>query len=181
MSDAGSSGGDKPDTEGEPPSIPKPDELLALHGVTRELFETLRGWFDVADRVSIDLVDIDSAVTELGDPQMIIALAMRKLQALRLLSTPGVRTTTDVVVAIVNDLERALLQAPVMRLRLRAATTDWDAELARLATGESSSAVPDDVDDRDPDVDRFRMLHARIHQAALAVVQASDGEVRVLE
>ena len=62
--------------------------------------------------VSIDLADIDSAVIELGDPEMIAALAMRKLQALRLLATPGVRTTTDVVVAIVNDLDRALLQAP---------------------------------------------------------------------
>jgi hypothetical protein len=181
MSDAGSSSGDRSEAEDEPPAIPKPGELLALHGVTRELFDTLREWFDVPDRVTVDLADIDSAVTELGDPQMIIALAMRKLQALRLLSTPGVRTTTDVVVAIVNDLERALLQAPVMRLRVRAAATDWDAELARLQTGESSTAIPDDVGDRDPEVDRFRMLHARIHQAALAVVQASDGEVRILE
>ena len=172
---------DPDDAEDEPPTIPKPDELLALHGVTGELFETLRSWFDVPGEVTIDLSDVDSAVAELGDPRMIIALAMRKLQALRLLSTPGVRTTTDVVVAIVNDLERALIQAPVMRLRVRAAATDWDAELARLAAGEPTSAAPDDVAERDPDVDRFRMLHARIHQAALAVVQASDGEVRILE
>jgi hypothetical protein len=84
-------------------------------------------------------------------------------------------------VAIVNDLERALVQAPVMRLRVRAATTDWDAELARLSTGESLAMVPDDVAERDPDVDRFRLLHARIHRAAMAVVQASEGEVRILE
>jgi hypothetical protein len=165
----------------EPVPIPKPDELLALHGVTEEMFETLREWFGVPARVTIDLTDIDSAVTELGDPQMIIALAMRKLQALRLLSTPGVRTTTDVVLAIVNDLERALVQAPVMRLRLRAAATDWDAELARLQGDESMADGPDDAAQRDPDVDRFRNLHGRIHRAALAVVQASDGEVRVLE
>jgi hypothetical protein len=164
-----------------PPTIPKPDQLLALHGVTREMFETLREWFDVDDRVTLDLSEIDSAVVELGDPRMIAALAMRKLQALRLLSTPGVRTTTDVVVAIVNDLERALLQAPAMRLRVRAATTDWDAELARLDGDEPPSAVPDDASDRDPEVDRFRMLHARLHEAVLAVVRASDGEVRILE
>jgi hypothetical protein len=172
-----------PDADGtdEPAPIAKPDELLALHGVTEEMFETLRAWFDVPARVTIDLTDIDSAVTELGDPQMIIALAMRKLQALRLLSTPGVRTTTDVVLAIVNDLERALVQAPVMRLRVRAAATDWDAELARLQEGESVVAGPDDAAQRDPDVDRFRTLHGRIHRAALAVVQASDGQVRVLE
>jgi hypothetical protein len=168
-------------SEDEPPPVPKPDELLALHGVTSEMFETLREWFDVPARVTIDLSDVDSAVTELGDPQMIVALAMRKLQALRLLSTPGVRTTTDVVVAIVNDLERALVQAPVMRLRVRAAATDWDAELARLETGEPSVGAPVDADERDPDVDRFRTLHTRLHEAALAVVRASDGQVRVLE
>ena len=62
---------------------------------------------------------------------MIAALAMRKLQALRLLATPGVRTSTDVVLSIVNDLDRALVQAPIMRLKLRASTIDWDAALGR--------------------------------------------------
>ena len=93
-------------------ALPKPDALLALHDVTAELFDTLRYWFDVPASVSIDLRAVDSAVGELGDPQMIAALAMRKLQALNLLATPGVLTTTDVVVAIVQDLDRALVQAP---------------------------------------------------------------------
>ncbi len=92
--------------------VSKPAELLALDVVTAEMFETLRRWFDVPPVVSLDLTQVDSAVSELGDPQMVAALAMRKLQALNLLATPGVRTTTDVVVAIVNDLERALIQAP---------------------------------------------------------------------
>ncbi len=70
-------------------AIPKPDELLALHDVTEDLFSILRRWFDVPASVAIDLTDIDSAVVELGDPEMIAALAMRKLQALRLLATPG--------------------------------------------------------------------------------------------
>ena len=85
--------------------VPKPEELLSLDSVTEELFGTLRGWFDVPSVVTLDLNAVDSAVLELGDPQMVAALAMRKLQALNLLSRPGVRTTTDVVVAIVNDLE----------------------------------------------------------------------------
>jgi hypothetical protein len=109
------------------PTIPKPDALLALHDVTAELFETLRAWFDVPARVTFDLTDVDAAVRELGDPQMIGAFAMRKLQALRLLSTPGVTTTTDVVVNMVSDLDRALIQAPSMGLRRRAADADWDA------------------------------------------------------
>ena len=117
--------------------VPKPEELLSLDSVTEELFGTLRGWFDVPSVVTLDLNAVDSAVLELGDPQMVAALAMRKLQALNLLSRPGVRTTTDVVVAIVNDLERALVQAPNMWLKRRAASTDWDRALADMASGES--------------------------------------------
>ena len=133
-------------------AIPKPDELLALHDVTEDLFGILRRWFDVPASVPLDLTDIDSAVVELGDPEMIAALAMRKLQALRLLATPGVRTTTDVVVAIVNDLDRALLQAPDLRLRRQAAGTDWDAALEQLSIGEA--AGDDDEVDRRRDLRR---------------------------
>ncbi|CAN5221382.1 hypothetical protein BH18ACT4_BH18ACT4_06700 [soil metagenome] len=164
------------------PTVAKPDELLALHGVTGELFATLRRWFEVPPTVTLDLEEVDSAVRELGDPQMVAALAMRKLQALHLLSTPGVRTTTDVVVAIVNDMERALVQAPVMRLRRRAAATDWDAELAQLGGGDPEGpAGPGQSDQRDPEADRFRHLHERLHAAAVAVVDASEGEIRILE
>jgi hypothetical protein len=162
--------------------IDKPDELLALHGVSTELFDTLRQWFAVPDEVSIDLLTVDSAVAELGDPQMIAALAMRKLQALNLLATPGVRTTTDVVVAIIQDLERALLQAPRMRLQVRAATVDWDAELVALDGGADldEGDAPTDASARDPEVDRFQVLHSRIHDALIAVLEASEGEIVIL-
>jgi hypothetical protein len=160
--------------------VAKPDELLALHGVTAELFDTLRGWFAVPDEVSIDLLAVDSAVAELGDPQMIAALAMRKLQALHLLATPGVRTTTDVVVAIIQDLQRALLQAPRMRLQVRAATVDWDAELLELDGADADNPdIASEATDRDPEVDRFHVLHSRIHDALVAVLEASDGEIVV--
>jgi hypothetical protein len=162
------------------PPFPKPDELLALHDVTEEMFDTLRRWFSVPGRISLDLTAIDSAVAELGDPVLIAAMAMRKLQALHLLATPGVRTATDVVVAIVGDLDRALLQAPAMRLRMAAEVTDWDAELARLDDAPAGGA-PSSSDDEDPEVERFRELHARLHEAVLAVVQASDGEIRYFE
>jgi hypothetical protein len=126
-------------------TIPKPDELLALHDITAELFATLKGWFDVADEVTISLADIDSAVEELGEPDLIAAMAMRKLQALRLLAQPGVRTTTDVVVTIVQDLDRALLQAPAMWLKRAAAATDWDAEFAALVDDDGTPAEADDA------------------------------------
>ena len=165
-------------------TIPKPDELLALHGVTAEMFATLRAWFDVPTSVTLDLEEVDSAVAELGDPVLVAAMAMRKLQALHLLSTPGVRTSTDVVVTIVQDLQRALLQAPAMRLRRRAEATDWDAELARLdAPGDPDEAmdVPAAADERDPEVDRFRTLHARLVTAMEAVIRASEGTICYLE
>jgi hypothetical protein len=167
-----------PQPPDEPEDLAKPDELLALHGVTTELFELLRRWFAVPDEVELDLTEIDSAVREMGDPVMIAALAMRKLQALHLIATPGVRTTTDVVIVIVQDLDRALLQAPTMRLRLAAETADWDAALLELETGESEEA-PASADAEDPEAQRFRMLHSRLHTAVEAVVRASDGETRV--
>ena len=162
-------------------AIAKPDELLALSAVAAELFETLRRWFDVPPRVSLDLSEVDSAVTELGDPVLVAAMAMRKLQALHLLATPGVRTTTDVVVAIVQDLQRALIQAPAMRLKLAAAATDWDAELASLDhPAGSARAAPATADEADPDADRFRALHVMVNMAMEATVAASDGQIRTL-
>jgi hypothetical protein len=172
------------DDDADQKVLPKPDAMLALHDVTAELFARLREWFDVPDSVSLDLSGIDAAVEELGDPVMVAALAMRKLQALHLLSTPGVRTTTDVVVTIVQDLDRALIQAPFSRLRVRAESTDWDAELAALEEGDlldDEGAAPDDPSASDPEVERFHMLHAQLHRAARAVLDASEGRIRVFE
>lgn len=162
-------------------TVAKPDELLALHDVTAELFSMLRGWFNVPGHVTIDLQTIDSAVQELGDPVLIAAMAMRKLQALRLLSTPGVRTSTDVVVAIVQDLDRALMQAPAMRLKLAAAETDWDAAFAELTAEDAAvSSAPTAPDDVDEETTHFRALHQKLHEAVFAVLRVSEGEIRYL-
>ena len=175
MSDAEGGDGDGEELE----VVAKPDELLALHGVTEVLFAALRSWFGVPPTITLDVSDIDSAVLELGDPQMIAGLAMRKLQALRLLATPGVRTTTDVVVAIVNDLDRALYQAPDMWLRRQAEHTDWDAALADLAGPDGEDVGDASAADNEAEV--FRELHQLLHDAAIAVVEVSGGEIRVLE
>lgn len=170
-------------------TVPKPDELLALHDVTEELFDTLKAWFDVPHAVELDVSDVDAAVTEMSDPMMIAALAMRKLQALRLLSTPGVRTSTDVVVSIIQDLNRALLQAPSMRLKRRAAEADWDAALVELVAGEPAAeaadgdapgTAPRSGDGEDARTRHFRELHDRLHEAVVAVLAVSDGEIREL-
>ena len=162
-------------------TIPKPDELLALYGVTTELFVILKRWFGVPDRVALDLSTIDAATAEMGEPVMIAALAMRKLQALHLVATPGVKTTTDVVVTVVQDLDRALVQAPNMRLRLAAASTDWDAALRELSeAADATAGAPTATDEEDPEARHFRFLHSLLHAALQAVVEASDGEIRVL-
>ena len=136
--------------------IPKPDSFLALHTVAENLFNTLRKWFDVKPNVTIDLTEIDSAITELGESEMIAAMAMRKLQALHLIATPGVLTTTDVILAIINDLDRALLQAPSMFLERKATQTDWDKEFESL-NGESDSLnFPIASDQVDPEIQEFQ-------------------------
>jgi hypothetical protein len=162
-------------------TIPKPDELLALYGVTTELFVILKRWFGVPDSVALDLSTVDAATAEMGEPVMIAALAMRKLQALHLVATPGVKTTTDVVVSVVQDLDRALVQAPSMRLRLAAAATDWDAALRELSeAADATAGAPTATDEEDPEARHFRFLHSLLHAALHAVVEASDGEIRVL-
>jgi hypothetical protein len=162
-------------------AIPKPNELLALHDVTQRIFETLKRWFGVADSVTLNLESIDSAVHEMGDPQMIVAMAMRKLQALQLISTPGVRTSTDIVITLVNDLDRALTQAPSMYLALRAEQTDWDAALADLGKNEDAEDVPLRSDEADPELEEFQVQHGALHEAVRAVVEAAEGEIRYFE
>ncbi len=153
--------------------IPKPSELLAARTSAETLFDLLRRWFDVPVAVTLDLRTIDSAVSELGDPQLVMAMAMRKLQALHLLTTPGVRTTTDVVLTVIQDLERALLQAPNMHLKQAAESTDWDKAFEAIDVATVAS-------EGDDEIEIFRRHHAALHEAARAVLHASDGEIRTL-
>jgi hypothetical protein len=162
----------------EPPlALPKPDELLAVHAIANELFATLKRWFDVPNRVTLDLSAVDAATREMLDPVMIAAIAMRKLQALSLIATPGVETTTDIVISIIQDLHRALIQAPSSRLRLSAESADWDAELEAMSE-HPSRMVPHSSTQNDPELERFGHLHEGLQQAVRAVVEASNGEIR---
>ena len=161
--------------------ISKPDSLLALHDVTEILFNTLREWFDIESTITLDLKEIDSAVVELGKPEIIAAMAMRKLQALRLISTPGVLTTTDIVIAIINDLDRALLQAPSMYLERKADRTDWDQALANLEDSVLEETKSSENNKIDTDIEKFQRQHALLHVAVQSVVEAAEGEIRYFE
>ena len=153
--------------------IPKPDSLLALHTVAENLFNTLRKWFDVKPSVIIDLSEIDSAITELGESEMIAAMAMRKLQALHLIATPGVITTTDVY-------KRQLLQAPSMFLERKATQTDWDKEFESLNGENDALNFPLASDQIDPEIQEFQLQHASLHEAVQDVVEAAEGEICLL-
>jgi hypothetical protein len=165
--------------------IPKPPELLAARSASVTLFTLLRRWFDVPPEVVLDLRGIDAADRQLVDVQQVMALAMRKLQALHLLTAPQVATTTDVVLTLVQDLERPLRQAPRARLRRQAASTDWDAELRALDGGGSLAEEAEDAEDAvqgllDEESRTFREAHQAIRAAAQAVLRASDGQIRRL-
>lgn len=158
--------------------IPKPRELLAARTAAEALFALLRDWFEIPEHVTLDLRKVDSAVAELGDPQLIMAMAMRKLQALHLLTTPGVRTTTDVVLTVIQDVDRALVQAPTMHLKEEAADTDWDAELAALEGEPTSNGSPDA--EAFDEIEQFKRHHTALRVAARAVLHASDGQICAL-
>jgi hypothetical protein len=63
---------------------------------------------------------------------------------------------------------------------VKAAAVDWDAELAGLADAGQDVEAPHESTDRDVEVERYRELHASIHEAVVAVVEASDGEIVIL-
>jgi hypothetical protein len=170
--------------------IPKPAELLDARESSVVLFDALRRWFGIGPAITLDLVAIDSAVREIHDVQFVMSLAMRKLQVFHSLAAPGTPTTTDMVITTVQDLERALQQAPRIRLRRLAAHTDWDAELAQLDApldddpdpGTEGDEASDDADGlEDAEAREFRAAHRTLRHAAQAVLRASEGRIRRLD
>lgn len=159
--------------------IPKPAELLDARSASVTLFTLLRRWFDVPAHVVLDLSGIDAADQQLVDVQHVMAMAMRKLQAFHLLTGPGMVTTTDVVLTVVQDLERALQQAPRVRLRREAARTDWDAALVALDAGDLEDGTNEAL--LDVETEQFRQAHRELRAAAQAVLKASEGRIRRLE
>jgi hypothetical protein len=87
---------------------------------------------------------------------------------------------------VIQDLERALLQAPAMHLRDAAAATDWDAALAALDDEDGNDVEEDAAAARtsdgggDDEITLFRTHHAALHEAARAVLHVSDGRIRRL-
>jgi hypothetical protein len=66
-----------------------------------------------------------------------------------------------------------------MRLKLAAETTDWDAALMELEAGQTGDDAPASADAEDLEAQHFRSMHAFLHVAAEAVLQASGGEIRI--
>ena len=95
---------------------------------------------------------------------MIAALAMRKLQALHLVATPGVKTTTDVVVTVVQDLDRALVQAPTCACASKRPRPTGMPRFKELSDAGEAAHVgaPTSADEEDPEARHFRFLHSLV-------------------
>jgi hypothetical protein len=87
---------------------PKPPELVRLYAATPRAFRTLKEEFQVPDIYELALHDVDAAEPFLQSTLDIAAITMRKIQALRWVTKPGVETANDVVVTLAADLLRAL-------------------------------------------------------------------------
>ena len=161
-------------TDGGDGVLAKPAELLSLGPVCRELFDQLRQWFDIPERLECDLSEVDSpiAVTELQDPHMIAAFAMRRLQAVHLLSTQGIMTTTDVIVTQIDSVLRALMEAPRSQLLQKVVKVDWDQEWAILDSGMLWRSIPLSAEKA-----RVDQLVAALIRARNAVIDASGSEI----
>jgi hypothetical protein len=91
-------------------ALDKPAEVLNLYDVSEQLFRILRENFPVGDHYVLPLENVDAAEAELRSLIGVAAMAMRKLQALRLISKPDERTSNDVVVGLCAELNRALCE-----------------------------------------------------------------------
>ncbi|MGH3752073.1 MAG: hypothetical protein ACRDRP_05140 [Pseudonocardiaceae bacterium] len=87
---------------------PKPPELVSLYAATPEVFRVLKKEFQVPDTYELVLHDVDAAEKFLRNTLDIAAITMRKIQALRWVTKPGVETANDIVVTLAADLLRAL-------------------------------------------------------------------------
>jgi hypothetical protein len=164
------------DRSGGADALPKPRELLALGPVCERLFDRLRVWFDVGPQLVADLSSIDGAavLAELQDPQLVAGFTMRRLQALHLLSRPGVPTATDVVVGYIDAVLRPLVEAPGRHMRRSAAGVDWDRAWEVLDAG---MLLPKGCPEEE--AVEFRRLVGALIAAREAVLDASDTGVCV--
>lgn len=89
-------------------ALSKPPELLSLYDATAMAFKIIKEEFAVPDVCQLELHNVDAAESSLTNTDDIAAIALRKIQALRFVATPGVETTNDVVVSLAADLLRSL-------------------------------------------------------------------------
>ncbi|MDQ3886648.1 MAG: hypothetical protein M3308_06490 [Actinomycetota bacterium] len=90
------------------PRREKPPELLELYEVAATLFTALGEAFKVPEVYKFSLRHVDDGAPHLHNIIDRAAFAMRNVQALRLVATPGVGITSDVVVGLAAELTRTL-------------------------------------------------------------------------
>ena len=101
--------------EGDRQFWDKPAPLCDLADPVGEVFPIVKAWFHVPDCVHLNLSDVDVAEGEMFEAGMVAAVTLRKIQALRLLSRPGVETSLAAILSLISDVRSALggmLQQP---------------------------------------------------------------------
>lgn len=142
---------------------PKPRKLLDLHHASASLFILLRDLFEVPPCYILVLGTVDSARRDLRRTHDLAAITMRKVQALRLVTTPGELTRSDVVIGLIAELTRSL-EALAIRL-----LDD---------NGQKNGEHPDDLFMRRREQAKSLIeLRNQINEAGRHVMLLGDGEI----
>src|SRR5215468_1136598 len=89
-------------------TVPKPQSLLDLHEPMAELFDLVRRTFDVPLSYQLSFAHVDAVEDEMYNTLALASLTLRKVQALRHVTRPGVRTAAHIVVSLVSEVGIAL-------------------------------------------------------------------------
>ena len=68
-----------------------------------------------------------------------------------------------------------------MRLEREVDMTNWDAAFAKMEKDEiHPEDIPTVASEPDPEIEEFQVHHEALHHAVHAVVEASNGEIKIL-
>jgi hypothetical protein len=86
----------------------KPQSLLDLYEPMADLFDLIKGAFEVGESYLLSLAHVDAIEGELHDTTPLAAFTLRKVQAMRHVARPGIQTSVGTVVSLVSELTAAL-------------------------------------------------------------------------
>jgi hypothetical protein len=94
--------------EREPPTVAKPQELVALRPLLRKVFDNLKLSADIRSQHTFGVHQIDCSYEQLLEPREVAAFTLRRLQELHFIISPGVRTSNLNIVLLAASLNVSL-------------------------------------------------------------------------